>query len=149
MIKSLGIIIAATAILSANENPKGVEGLSKETRALLADEMKHIEKGMHHIFSSIVKGEYEEISKTATDIHNSFIFAQSLTETQRAELKANLPQGFIDLDRSFHAAAAKLSEAAEFEDKAAVEENFSTMTGLCVQCHSTYAAQRFHAFSEQ
>ncbi|MDD3591081.1 MAG: cytochrome c [Sulfurovum sp.] len=148
MIKSLGIIITAATILSAGEGQKGVEGLSKDTRTLLADEMKYIEKGMHHIFSSIVKGEYEEISKTATDIHNSFIFAQNLTEAQRAELKANLPQGFIDLDRSFHAAAAKLSEAAEFEDKTAVEENFAIMTGLCVQCHSAYAQQRFRAFSE-
>lgn len=148
MIKRLGIIMTLTAILSASEGQKGVEGLSKDTRAMLADEMRHIEKGMHYIFSSIVKGEYEEISKTATDIHNSFIFAQSLTEAQRAELKANLPQGFIDLDRSFHVAAAKLSEAAEFEDKTAVGENFSKMTGLCVQCHSTYAQQRFRAFSE-
>jgi cytochrome c556 len=149
MIKHLGIIITAATILSAGESPKGIEGLSKDTRALLADEMKHIEKGMQHIFSAIVKGEYEEISKTATDIHNSFIFTQSLTETQRAELKTNLPQGFMDLDRAFHATAAKLSEAAEFEDKTAVEENFSKMTGLCVQCHSTYAQQQFRAFSGQ
>ena len=148
MIKSLAIILTLTVILSANDTQKGVEGLSGDTRALLADEMRHIEKGMHSIFSNIVKGEYEEISKMATDIHDSFIFTKSLTEAQREELKRNLPQGFVELDRSFHATAGKLSEAAEFEDKKAVEENFSKMMGLCVQCHSTYATQRFNTFSE-
>ena len=148
MIKSLAIILTLTVILSANDTQKGVEGLSGDTRALLADEMRHIEKGMHSIFSNIVKGEYEEISKMATDIHDSFIFTKSLTEVQREELKRNLPQGFVELDRSFHATAGKLSEAAEFEDKKAVEENFSKMMGLCVQCHSTYATQRFNTFSE-
>ena len=148
MIKSLAIILTLTVILSANDTQKGAEGLSGDTRALLADEMRHIEKGMHSIFSNIVKGEYEEISKMATDIHDSFIFTKSLTEAQREELKRNLPQGFVELDRSFHATAGKLSEAAEFEDKKAVEENFSKMMGLCVQCHSTYATQRFNTFSE-
>ncbi|MDM5270826.1 cytochrome c [Sulfurovum sp. zt1-1] len=148
MIRFLGIIIALTTGILATENQKGVEGLSGDTRSLLAEEMRHIEKGMHSIFSNIVKGEYEEISKMATDIHDSFIFTKSLTQAQREELKTNLPQGFIELDRSFHATAGKLSEAAEFEEKKAVEENFSKMMGLCVQCHSTYATQRFKTFSE-
>ncbi|MBD3789442.1 MAG: cytochrome c [Campylobacterales bacterium] len=148
MKKSFGIIIVLTAMLLATESQKGVESLSGGTRALLADEMRHIEKGMHGIFSNIVKGEYDQIAKTATDIHDSFIFAKSLTDAQRTELKANLPQGFIELDRSFHAAAGQLSEAAEFEDKNEIEQNFAQMMGLCVKCHSTYATQRFDTFSE-
>ncbi|MDD2400383.1 MAG: cytochrome c, partial [Sulfurovum sp.] len=138
MKKSVGTIIALTAMLLATDSQKGIESLSKGTRTLLADEMRHIEKGMHSIFSNIVKGEYDQIAKTATDIQDSFIFAKSLTDAQRSELKANLPQGFIELDRSFHMTAGKLSEAAEFEDKKEVEGNFAQMMGLCVQCHSTY-----------
>jgi len=149
MKKSFGIIIVLTVILLSNESKKGIETLSGDTRTLLSEEMKHIEKGMHSIFSNIVKGEYEQIAKTATDIHDSFIFTKSLTNEQRSELKANLPQGFIELDRLFHATAGNLSEAAEFEDKKAVEENFSKMMGLCVKCHSTYATQRFNTFPEE
>lgn len=148
MKKSVGIIIALTAMLLATDSQKGIESLSKGTRVLLADEMRYIEKGMHSIFSNIVKGEYDQIAKTATDIQDSFIFAKSLTDAQRSELKANLPQGFIELDRSFHMTAGKLSEAAEFEDKKEVEGNFAQMMGLCVQCHSTYATQRFNTFSK-
>ncbi len=148
MKKKIGLIFLLSSLLLSAENQQGIQSLSEGTRALLADEMKHIEKGMHSIFSNIVKGEYDQLAKTATDIHDSFIFNKSLTEAQRVELKRNLPQGFRELDHSFHATAGKLSEAAEFDDKKSIEENFTQMMGLCVKCHSTYATHRFGTFSE-
>ena len=133
----------------AEETKKGVEALSPEVRALLGEEMRHIEKGMQSIFSNMVQGNYEEIAKTATDIQNSFIFNRKLTDAQRKELKANIPKAFVTLDRSFHMTAGKLAEAAEFSEKEKVQENFALMTQKCVQCHSTYATHRFRAFSEE
>jgi len=148
MKKSFVMMITMTAMVFATEGQKGIESLSVDTRALLADEMRHIEKGMHSIFSNIVKGEYEQMATTATDIQNSFIFLKSLTPEQRSELKENLPDGFKELDRSFHSTAGKLAESAEFEDKTEIEQNFTQMMGLCVKCHSSYATQRFSTFSE-
>jgi len=136
-------------LMYADEAKKGVEALSPEVRALLGEEMQHIEKGMQSIFANMVRGNYEEIAKTATDIQNSFIFNRKLTDAQRQELKSNIPKAFVTLDRSFHMTAGKLAEAAEFSEKEKVQENFALMTQKCVQCHSTYATHRFPAFSEE
>ena len=136
-------------LMHADEAKKGVSALSPEVRGLLAQEMQHIEKGMQSIFSNMVRGNYEEIAKTATDIQNSFIFNRKLTDAQRQELKNNIPKGFVTLDRSFHETAGKLAVAAEFAEKEKVQENFELMSQKCVQCHSTYATHRFSAFAEE
>ncbi len=149
MKKLLLTTILFATVLSAQEAKKGAEALSPEVRGLLAQEMQHIEKGMQDIFSNIVKGEYEDISKTATDIENSFIFKRKLTNEQRAELKAKIPKSFIDTDRSFHELAGKLANAAEFEEKENVERYFAEMTETCVKCHTTYATHRFPAFKKE
>ncbi len=136
------------AVLQAQEPAKGVEGLSGDIRGLLSQEMLQIEKGMHSIFSNMVRGDYDPIVKTATQIQDSFIFKRKLTPAQRKELKGALPKAFISLDRSFHETAGELAAAAEFGDKAAVLESYTAMAGKCVQCHSTYAAHRFPGFAE-
>ena len=141
------LLLATT--LTAQEAKKGAEALSPEVRGLLAQEMQHIEKGMQSIFSNIVKGEYEDISKTATDIENSFIFKRKLTNAQRSELKEKIPKSFIDTDRGFHELAGKLANAAEFEEKENVQKYFSEMTQTCVKCHSTYAKHRFPVFAKE
>lgn len=147
--KKIGVMITVLTItLFSAETQKGVEALSGETRALLSEEMRHLESGMHRVFTYIIQGEYEEIAKTATDIQNSFILNKSLTGAQRAELQAKIPKAFIELDRTFHATAGKLAEVAEFEDRKGVEENFARMTELCVKCHARYATHRFKLFSE-
>ena len=140
------LLLATT--LTAQEAKKGVEALSPEVRGLLAQEMQHIEKGMQSIFSNIIKGEYEDISKTATDIENSFIFKRKLTNAQRSELKEKIPKSFIDTDRGFHELAGKLANAAEFEEKEIVQKYFAEMTQTCVKCHTTYATHRFPVFKK-
>ena len=148
--KKLFVLVALSGfVLHAAENKKGVDTLSEDIRGLLSQEMLHIEKGMQTIFAHMVKGESEQIATIATDIQNSFIFKKSLTDSQRAELKAKIPEGFISLDRSFHETAGKLAEAAEFEDFEAIKTTFAEMTGKCVACHSTYATHRFGSFSEE
>ena len=149
MKKVLLVVLLLATSLTAQEVKKGAEALSPEVRALLAQEMLHIEKGMQNIFSNIVKGEYENISKTAIDIENSFIFKRKLTNAQRAELKAKIPKSFIETDRSFHELAGKLANAAEFEEKENVQKYFTEMTQTCVKCHATYATHRFPAFKKE
>lgn len=146
------MITVVTLLISfaqAESMPKGVTGLSGETKALLAEEMVHIETGMKEIFSYMVKGEYEPVAKIAGDIQESFIFKKKLNDAQRAELKANLPEEFISIDRSFHETAGKMAEAAEFSDKEGVTTKFYEMTQKCVACHSQFATHRFSTFEEE
>ncbi len=149
MKKLLMLALLLGTALTAQETKKGAEALSPEVRALLAQEMQHIEKGMQSIFSNMVKGEYETISETAIDIENSFIFKRKLTNEQRAELKEKIPKSFIDTDRSFHELAGKLANAAEFEEKENVQKYFTEMTATCIRCHATYATHRFPAFKKE
>ena len=141
--------LSVVAILNAQDAPKGVEGLSGETRALLAEEMGHIEAGMKEVFSHMVKGEYDEVAKIAGDIQESFIFKKKLNDAQRAELKANLSKEFIALDRSFHETAGKMAEAAEFSDKEGIVSAYYEMSKKCVACHSQFATHRFTAFEAE
>lgn len=131
------------SIVSAEVPKKGVTALGDDTRALLVEEMLHIEKGMQEIFSYMVKGDYESIVPIASDIHDSFILKKKLTKAQAQDLKEHLPMEFIKLDGSFHELAGKLTNAAEFAEKEKVLETFSDMSKKCVKCHSTYATHRF------
>jgi len=144
----LGLVTSLFSVEQLEKSKAGVDGLSISLRGLLSQEMLAIEKGMHTIFSNIISGNYEDIASKATEIQDSFIMLRSLTPEQRKELQENLPKAFIKLDRGFHELAGELANAAEFEDKTLVEENFSKMTQACVQCHSTYATSRFSTFQE-
>lgn len=135
-------------LAQAEDSHKGVTGLSDGTRALLSEEMIHIEKGMKEIFAAMIRGEYESVAKIASDIQESFIFKKKLTQVQREELKANLPTEFIAIDRSFHETAGKMAEAAEFSDKKEVLSAYYEMSQKCVACHSQFATHRFSAFEE-
>ena len=140
------ITLAALLLVSvaSAEAPKGgISALSAQTRALLSEEMRHIEKGMKQVFSLMVRGDYEHIVPIANDIHDSFIFKKKLTKEQRHELQEHLPAAFIELDGSFHELAGKLANAAEFEEREKMVETFGAMSKKCVKCHSTYATHRF------
>ena len=146
MKKSLLSILLFTGSLLAEE-PKAVEKLSNELQNLLSLEMLQIEKGMHKIFSHIIRGEYEQINKSALKIRDSFILRKKLTKAQRNEIK-QLPKAFLELDHSFHETAGDLANAAEFGDKDSVVEYYQKMTAKCVQCHSKFATFRFKSFKE-
>jgi len=143
------LIILLSCFLSLNTvQADQIQDLSPGLRALLSQEMIAIEKGMHSIFSSIISGDYENISLKAEQIQNSFILKQKLSPSQRKELQAKLPQTFISLDRGFHQDAGELVNAAEFEDKKLVHKYYYKMMQTCVQCHSTYAKSRFRNFQD-
>jgi len=146
--KKLFMLGLFSVSLMATDISKEVETLSPEVRGLLSQEMLHIEKGMHQIFSNIVKGNYEEVSKIAKDIEASFIFKKELTKSQRSELKAKISKEFIAMDSGFHEKAGKLAIAAEFDEKENIQKYFSSMTDSCVQCHSKFATHRFTTFKD-
>ena len=146
MKKSFIVALLIAVSLHAGEE-KGVESLSDDLRGLLLSEMLQIEKGMHQIFSHMVRGEYEDINRIALKIRDSFILRKKLTDSQRTELK-QLPKSFLELDHSFHESAGDLANAAEFGEKDTVVEYYQKMAAKCVQCHSTFAKQRFQNFQE-
>ena len=146
MKKSLISALLLAGCLYGGEN-RGVESLSSEVRGLLSMEMLQIEKGMHKIFSHMVRGEYDEVNKIALKIRDSFILKKKLTKSQKSEIR-RLPKAFLELDQSFHETAGDLANAAEFGDKETVDEYYQKMAGKCVQCHSTFATHRFNNFDE-
>jgi len=139
----LSTLLLASVASAEAQKKEGITALSTPTRALLSQEMRHIEKGMHQIFSFMIRGNYEAIVPVASDIRDSFIFKKKLTKEQILELQKHLPKEFVDLDRSFHELSAELSNAAEFEEKDKVASTFGAMSKKCVTCHSTYATHRF------
>ena len=148
MKKTLTTLILAAGLFAA-EAPGPVERLSPELRGLLAMEMMEIEKSMKRIFTDIISGDYEAITKEATQIEGSFIFKRKLTDAQRKELKTKIPKAFIKLDMGFHETAGKLANAAEFEERDNVLRLYDEMIGKCVRCHATFATHRFPNFAEE
>ncbi|MDF1880922.1 cytochrome c [Sulfurimonas sp. MAG313] len=146
--KKIFLCLVVLTSLIAAEAPLGVNALSVEVRTLLSQEMLSIEASMQRIFSHIVAGEYEAITREASNIQNSFILKKELKASERKELHSKLSSAFIDLDRSFHETAGKLANAAEFDEKENVSKYYTQMTNKCVQCHSTYAKHRFEKFHD-
>ena len=60
--------------------------LSHDLKMILNQEMNEIEQGMMKIIPAISAGDWENITKIAKKIKNSFILKQKLTEKQIEEL---------------------------------------------------------------
>jgi hypothetical protein len=131
----------------AVETKKGVEELSGSLRALLSQEMTSVESAMKSLHSYLIAGEYDKVSKTATNIHNSFILKQKLTKAQGKELKTKLPPEFVAMDRAFHKQASMLAHAADNKNSELANFYVYKMTESCTSCHSAYAKHRFPSFA--
>jgi len=136
-------------LLHADEPTKGLDTLSSEVRGKFVHEMQYIEKEVQKLFSNMVKGNYEVISKTAMDIQSSYIIKRKLTEEQRVELKEKMSKEFIQLDKHFYESAGKLAVAAKFQDVYNMQNAFFDMTKTCLKCHSTYVTSRFPKLAEE
>ena len=117
--------------------------LSHDLKVILNQEMNEIEQGMMKIIPAISAGDWEHITKIAKKIKNSFILKQKLTEKQIDELHHSLPAEFIELDHRFHSTAGKLAHAALEHDGELVNFYFYKLHSQCINCHSTYASERF------
>ena len=117
--------------------------LSNDLKVILNQEMNEIEQGMMKIIPAISAGNWENITKIAKKIKNSFILKQKLTEKQIEELHHSLPAEFIEMDHSFHSTAGKLAHAALEHDGELVNFYFYKLHSQCINCHSKYASERF------
>ncbi len=117
--------------------------LSHDLKVILNQEMNKIEQGMMKIIPAISAGNWEDITKIAKKIKNSFILKQKLTEKQIEELHHSLPAEFIGMDHSFHSTAGKLAHAALEHDGELVNFYFYKLHSQCINCHSKYASERF------
>jgi hypothetical protein len=127
----------------------GVEGLSKDLRALLSKEMIALEKGMKSIITAYVSGKWDEIEVIADKMENSYILRQSLTKQQMHELHSVLPAAFIEQDQQFHYLAGMLGHAAKMKKVELINFYYSEMTQSCVACHSEFAIHKFPALSSE
>ena len=117
--------------------------LSPGLTQLLQQEMQAIQQGMQSLIPTIVSGNWEAVAQTGEKIQHSYIMKQQLTGEQRQELQRSLPQGFRELDRSFHHSAGMLAHAARMKNADVVNFYFYKLTDTCVACHARFAVNRF------
>jgi hypothetical protein len=129
-----------------NEVQKHGIHLSAEVRVVLLEEMVSLEKAMKGLVSFIAAGDWDKIAETANNMQSSYIMKQKLTGEQVEELHNKLPKGFKSLDRQFHKRAGMLVRVAEQKDGELVAFYFYKLNESCIECHSTYALERFPGF---
>ena len=125
------------------ENPVDHLHLSTGLTKLLQQEMQAIQQGMQSLIPAIVSGNWQAVAETSDRIQHSYIMKQQLTAEQRQELQLSLPQGFRELDQSFHHSAGMLAHAARMKNVDVVNFYFYKLTDTCVACHTRFAVNRF------
>ncbi|MFE8071042.1 hypothetical protein QQM79_08275 [Marinobacteraceae bacterium S3BR75-40.1] len=135
----LGALVSSHAWAAEPVTPKLTDKLDR----LLRQEMRSVQSAMGTIHTAMVTGQHEKVAENAQQVHDSFILQQSLTEQDRKDLKSAVPQGFIELDKRFHALSGQLAEAGKQEDTRKQRQLYDQMTGNCIQCHATYVSDRF------
>lgn len=123
--------------------------LTGKLRGLLVREMIEIESAMHVTYSAIIRGDHDAVAQNGQAIHDSFILEQSLTEQDHQDLKAAVPEEFLQMDGQFHQLAAALAEAGQQKNSEQQVEVFNRMTESCVACHGRYATDRFGGLQNQ
>ena len=122
--------------------------MSPELRGLLVSEMQAIDSALAEVVAALARGDWETTSHKARQIEGTFILRQELTEEQMHELHAVIPEGFLELDRAFHADAGKLAQAASARDGELSVFYVSQLTNACISCHRQFAAEAFPGFQE-
>lgn len=156
------IVMVALAVLAAfylffltfsegNENTVKQEGtgeiqMSKQLKRILSAEMNGIQSGMTGLAIAIPAGHWEDIIEISTNMKETYIMKKKLSTGQISNFKRSLPQGYLDIDRKFHEAAAQLGDAAREHNASSLILYFAKMNESCVECHSKYAVKRFQGF---
>lgn len=118
-----------------------------ELRSLLQQEMQALQQALGTISQALPEGDWQSVTDTAKQMHDSFIFQQQLTTQDRQTLHRLLPEGFIRQDRAFHQLAGKLHQAAGQQDAELSLFYYSKVMESCVTCHSQFATHRFPSLS--
>jgi hypothetical protein len=131
-----GLAQASDAVLAT-------EALSPSIRALLISEMQALANAMARIHRAMVLGDHRTVAAEAKAVHDSFVLARELSESQRQEIRTKLPPAFVSADQAFHELSARLIEASSQEDVRLERLWFDEMTRACLDCHRTFAGKRF------
>lgn len=128
---------------------QAVTTLSPAIRELLKQEMGELQKSMAEMLPLIVSGDWQGVSDHAAKIASGHIMKQKLTSAQAQELMATLPQGFKELDNSFHSAANMMAHVAKEKHIELVTFYYYRLTETCLSCHTQYATHRFPALIKE
>jgi hypothetical protein len=121
--------------------------LSPELQQLFSREMRELQHGMRALVPLYVAGKLDDIATIATQMENSYVLKQNLTDSQMHELHEKLPAAFIKQDQQFHYLAGMLEHVANAGKTELVGFYISKMLETCVACHTAYATNRFPALS--
>ena len=147
----IALVLGITTTTFSYAEPHGndVESLSPELRKLLQAEMQALQKGMMDIIPAYVAGNWGEIETIAQQMKNSYIMQQQLTDEQKKELHARLPDSFIEIDQQFHYLAGMLSHVAQVEKTELIGFYISKMGETCLSCHTQFAVHKFPALRQE
>lgn len=144
-----GIMLIGSATAFAQEPPASHSDLqlSQEVRSMLQAEMREIAVAVQAVAVSLATGDWQSIETISENIRASYVMDKNLTDSQRRELEAHLPDHFKRLDAEFHARAGKLGLAAAAHDPETVAFHYYRLIESCATCHMTFAKTRFPGFS--
>ncbi len=141
---SLIALLVGAPASGQESNDKAVAlALPTHLRVLLIEEMQAVLQASSTILDALVRGQDELVAKNAQAIHDSFIMAKKMTQTDREALHSAVPHSFAERDASFHELSARLAEAARARDRPRQRELFAEMVTACVECHAAHATNRF------
>lgn len=149
-IASLALLVTiGSAPVSVQADEAVGPGLPPKIRGLLLQEMQSINEAGRDIFSALIAGDDARVASLAQQIHDSFIMRQSLTPEDRRQLRAAVPDAFIEMDRGLHEAAHALAQAAAAGDRPLQRERFGRILAACGACHARFAVDRFPGFRSE
>jgi hypothetical protein len=148
---ALLLALLGTAPGAAQEPPPPGAGspslaLSAELRAALIEEMQAVERHTAAIVAGTARADWEAVEAAAHQIAGVFILERALSPAQREELHRVLPPEFLALDDWFHREAMALAGAARRREAPLVVFHTQRMLGACVDCHASWARERFPGF---
>lgn len=147
-------VIAVTLLTVSNIafaedlSPSAVgSSLPANIRALLIQEMGEVRDASGKIFDALIRGQDEIVAANAQAIHDSFIMAKKMSETDKKKLVSTVPATFLAKDKAFHKLSADLAAAARSGDQVLQNKLFGQLINACTACHSAHATDRFPEFS--
>lgn len=141
----IGLVVLA-GLLAAPAVPAAepvTPDLTPKLDRLLREEMQAIQEAMGAVHAALVTGDHDTVAQKAQAIHDSFILKRELTDADRRDLKAAVPQRFLEMDKGFHVSAGELAEAARAGDTGRELKLFRRMTEACISCHAEFVGDRF------
>ncbi len=145
---TLALLLTMSVGLTEESKKTGVEALTPELRGLLQQEMRAIETAMKDLVSHHAAGDFKTIEQLASQIENSFILQQNLTQDQLHQLHTVLPDDFLQQDQQFHYDAGMLQHVAANKKPELVAFYYGQLLESCGSCHRVHAKHKFPLYDQ-